>query len=165
MTKRQRIPELISEIQGELTLIGKVVNGLAAASSPPAREKETRQIYSESLGLKLHNFYTGLEQIFQKIADDLNRGVPSSRDWHRRLLRSMALEIAGIRSPVLGLKTVTRLEEFLAFRHVVRNLYGFELELGRLRRLAKAAPTAFRAVSGELVRFLEFLRAMPTSRD
>jgi hypothetical protein len=49
----------------------------------------------ENFALKLHNFYTGCERIFQLIATELNGGLPSGSDWHRRLLTRMQIEREG----------------------------------------------------------------------
>ena len=42
-------------------------------------------------GLKLHNFYTGCERIFQMVISKLNGAPPSGFDWHRRLLDRMGV--------------------------------------------------------------------------
>ena len=49
------------------------------------------------------------------------------------------------------------LEEFLRFRHLFRNLYGFELEWSRVQSLLKALPAAWNAIEADLDRFLVFL--------
>lgn len=49
------------------------------------------------------------------------------------------------------------LDEFLRFRHLFRNLYGFELEWSRVQSLLKALPTAWNAVEADIDRFLAFL--------
>lgn len=162
MKKKNRISELVSEIESELESLAIVVEGIRKVSPEQVEDPWLRTIFSESLGLKLHNFYTGIERIFQKIADDLNGGVPSSHDWHRRLLRTMGLEIEGVRPLVLRPETVRSLEEFLAFRHVVRNLYGFELAPDRMNLLAKKAPEVFERVAADFKVFLSFLRDLKT---
>jgi hypothetical protein len=40
----------------------------------------------DSFALKLHNFYTGCERIFQLVATELNSGLPSGGDGHRQRL-------------------------------------------------------------------------------
>jgi hypothetical protein len=125
---------------------------------PKSRRK--RRVYEESLALKLHNFYTGYERIFQKIADDINGGIPYSIDWHKRLLRSMSLEIEEIRPSVISKETVKVLEEYLAFRHVVRNIYGFEIDSERLHRLIEKLYGVHERFRKELNAFLNFLRKL-----
>jgi hypothetical protein len=78
--------------------------------------------FLNSLALNLHGFYNGLERIFETIARRLDPAFPSGDRWHHDLLEQMGQEIPGIRPAVLSAETVARLDEFLAFRHRVRNL-------------------------------------------
>jgi hypothetical protein len=48
--------------------------------------------------------------------------------WHRDLLEQMGQEISGVRPAVLSTESVERVDEFLAFRHRVRNLYTLILK-------------------------------------
>jgi hypothetical protein len=57
----------------------------------------------------------------------------------------MTLDIPGVRPPLLRRETAHVLDEFLRFRHLFRNLYGFELEWSRVQSLPKALPTAWNA--------------------
>jgi HepT-like protein len=75
------------------------------------------------------------------------------------LLSNMTLDLPAIRPPVLRVETAQALEEFLRFRHLFRNLYGFELEWPRLHRLLERLPEAWAAVDADLERFLAFLDA------
>lgn len=158
--KKERIPDLISEIKDELNLMGILVLDIKETSRGVPKSLRKKRIYEESLALKLHNFYTGCERIFQKIADDINGGVPSSVDWHKRLLKSMCLEIENIRPSVISKKTGKSLEEYFAFRHVVRNIYGFEIDSERLERLIGRLDRTFGSFKKELSSFLDFLRRL-----
>lgn len=83
----------------------------------------------------MHDFYTEIERIFEKVAPELNGGVPAGPAWHRDLLDSMSLDLPGVRPPVLSGATAAALAEYLRFRHLYRNLYGFELDWARLAPL------------------------------
>ncbi len=72
----------------------------------------------ENFALKLHNFYTGCERIFQLVATELNGGLPTGSDWHRRLLDRMNAEREG-RPAVISASMTVKLQEYLGFRHVV----------------------------------------------
>src|SRR4030042_5622486 len=101
MKKNDRIPELIAEIEDELRRIEDLSAGISETWDSMPKAIKKKRIHEESLALKLHNFYTGCERIFCKIADDINGGVPRSADWHKRLLKSMCLEIENIRPSVI----------------------------------------------------------------
>jgi hypothetical protein len=49
------------------------------------------------------------------------------------------------------------LDEFRAFRHIVRNVYAFQLDPVKLRRLVQEAPSAAAQLRMELVAFADFL--------
>ncbi|MCL5061731.1 MAG: hypothetical protein M1443_00785 [Nitrospirae bacterium] len=158
--KKEIIPDLISELKDELDLIGVLISDIAETSKEIPKSHKKKRVYEESLALKLHNFYTGCERIFQKIADDINGGVPVSMDWHKRLLKSMSLEIEKIRPPVISKDTAKALEEYLAFRHVVRNIYGFEIDSERLKRLIEKLFSTHKRFKKEVEGFIVFLRKM-----
>lgn len=158
--RKERIPDLISEIKAELKLLDNLVSEIEDVSREKAKSYKKEKIYKESLALKLHNFYTGCERIFHKIADDINGGVPSSRDWHKRLLKSMSLDIEGIRPPVISESTAEILENYLAFRHVVRNIYGFEIESEKLTILIKKIFSLHKKFKKEINKFIAFLKEM-----
>ena len=158
--RKQRIPDLISEIKDELSLIDLLVADIKEVNKEKPRSLKKRKVYEESLALKIHNFYTGCERIFQKIADDINGGIPMSLDWHKRLLRSMSLEIEDIRPPVISKTTAKSLGDYLAFRHVVRNIYGFEIDSERLQVLIEWIYGVHRKFRKEVERFIGFLRKM-----
>lgn len=74
----------------------------------------------------------------------------------------MTLDLPGVRPPVLREETAHTLDEFLRFRHLFRNLYGFELEWPRVRNLLERLPAAWSKVEADLDRFLAFLDAAAT---
>jgi len=69
----------------------------------------------------------------------LDPTFPSGERWHRDLLEQMAREVPGVRPAALSAESAERLDEFLAFRHRVRNLYGFNLEEKRLPQAWQSA--------------------------
>jgi len=90
----------------------------------------------------------------------MNGGAPSSFEWHKRLLKSMSLAIEGKRPPVISKATEKELEEFLAFRHVIRNIYGFEIDSERLQGLLEKVKRVFGNFKRDITKFLGFLRSM-----
>ncbi|HEX6972548.1 MAG TPA: hypothetical protein VF234_10040 [Limnochordia bacterium] len=128
---------LAAEIGGLLREMETIVQDGedGAAGIPPAQTPERATL--RALGSVLHDFYTVVEDIFESIAADLDGGVPTSSDWHKRLLRSMAEPVDGVRPAVISADTATRLEEYLGFRHLFRNVYGHRLDWARMERLVR----------------------------
>lgn len=158
--KKGRLPELIAEIKDEQERIERLSVDISQTWSMMPVNKIKKRIHEESVSLKLHNFYTGCERIFSKIADELNGGVPLSKDWHKRLLHNMTLEIEGFRPPLISAKTEALLIEYLGFRHVVRNIYGYEIKSERLEYLVNNFSKVYKLFMKDTVKFLKFLKAM-----
>ena len=119
---------LAAEIRQELSGLSQLADEIPATwSKGSALPEAERRPYVESTALKLHNFYTACERIFEKIAGEVNGALPQTSDWHLRLLRMMTVEVPKVRPRVLTPELAERLTELLRFRHVVRNIYGFEL--------------------------------------
>ncbi len=154
-----QVRELVTDIEIELERLGRLELAIAQVYDEIQRDSERAPIFYESLALKLHNFYTGCERIFQLIISELNGSLPSSFDWHKRLLNRMGTEREELPA-VLTPNTVVQLQEYLGFRHIVRNLYGFELDPNRLEKLVQHYPTVWHQVNSELREFINWLRQL-----
>ena len=121
------LQEIALDIATEVNRLNQLESQMRLVQAAMLTNPALADICAESLALKLHNFYTGCERIFQIIASELNGGLPSSYDWQRRLLNPMS-KPQDYRPAVLREDTVRKLNEYLSFWHVVRNIYGFELE-------------------------------------
>lgn len=111
-----------------------------------------------------HDFYNGVERIFLRIAAELG-GVPRGDQWHRQLLDDMALDLDDLRPAVISSGLRTRLQTFLRFRHLFRNIYGHELDPGRLGEIASTYEPAHRQFQEELVDFLAWIRTQESRTD
>jgi hypothetical protein len=66
----------------------------------------------------------------------------------------MALELAGVRAPVLRRETSARLLPYLRFRHFVRHAYAVEFDPEKLRALVVPLPDVQRLLSEDIEGFL-----------
>lgn len=69
----------------------------------------------------------------------------------------MALPHEG-RPALISPQTVQLLEKYLAFRHVVRNMYGYELEAGRIAQLVAEQGVVWQQFEAEARTFVDWLR-------
>ncbi len=76
-----------------------------------------------------------------------------------QLLERMSQDREG-RPAVLTRATAGRLREFLGFRHIVRNLYGFELEPERIAALVENYPAVWSNVRNEVATFVDWLSVL-----
>jgi len=152
MRNKEEIPVLVAEIKDELSKLDILSQKLSSQVNRTNKEE-----IAESAALRLHNFYTGCERIFKLIVSEVNGGVPHELDWHKRMLTQVSLEIEDIRPAVISLQTRKDLEELLRFRHVVRNIYGFELKPERIETLIALTTSLFPRFTKEIEDFMAFL--------
>ncbi len=116
--------------------------------------------YLDGIALNLHGFYAGMESCFEDIARTVDGGLPSGANWHQELLQQMAADMKGLRPPVIQNATRDCLEEYRAFRHLVRNIYTFNLKPDRLEALADSAFDCFASAESDMAGFIDFLREL-----
>ncbi|PSN20149.1 hypothetical protein C7271_03625 [filamentous cyanobacterium CCP5] len=153
--------ELAADIETELARLHRLEQEIAEVQGAIAANSKQAHLFYENLALKLHNFYTGCEKILRLVAVELNGGLPAGADWHKRLLERMGQAREG-RPAVLKPSTMKDLREFLGFRHIVRNLYGFELEAQRVAALVERYPLVWDAVRRDVEGFVGWLRSLAT---
>lgn len=156
----ERYAVTAGRIRQELIDIEKVVAQAERAMTRTQQHPEDLDLYLDSAALNLHDFYAGLERIFQQIATSVDRSLPSGQDWHRELLRQMTLDLPKVRPQVLSKETIKTIDEFLRFRHVVRNIYTFEFDAERIEKLVQNLRSAFNQTRTELLAFADFLNKL-----
>lgn len=119
-------------------------------------EKKASNINIRAGGSILHDFYTGIERIFESIAGTIDMEVPTGMNWHIELLNQMTLKIPDLRSQIIKKDTAKMLEEFLRFRHLFRKRYGFDLEWLQIKRLLKKMPLVYAALVRDIHDAFEF---------
>lgn len=116
--------------------------------------------YLDGVALNLHGFYAGVERIFEDIARNMEQVIPEGPNWHQDLLLQMSAEMPSIRPPVITQQTRYCLDEYRGFRHVVRNVYTFNLRPPRLLELTSGLRSCYDSVANDLRRFAEFLEQL-----
>jgi predicted nucleotidyltransferase len=118
-------------VEDELVALGRVTQEmedlLAQCAQPPTRTE------FRAMASMLHEFYNGVERIFERIALSLGEGIPQGSYWHADLLTQMATAREGVRPAVIAEPLRARLKEYLDFRHFFRHAYGYTLEWNQLR--------------------------------
>lgn len=148
---------LARRIQNELTDLEQVLSRAERAVAASHQRPEDQDLYIDSAALSLHDLYSGLERVFRQVAAVVENQVPSDQEWHRQLLRQMSVEQPGLRPPVISVDSVSALDEYLRFRHVLRNIYAFSFIPDQIERLVNQFKPVFVQVRSELITFAEFL--------
>ena len=116
-----------------------------------------------SIGSVVHDFYNSAENLFKVIARDIDDSLPTHMDWHRSLLTQMSMPLNTRRPRVLRDETVDALDEFRAFRHVFRNVYGFALDPDLLHLLLRRFRLAIDMLVRDIDEFMDAIeRIVPT---
>lgn len=119
----------------------------------------------DGVALNLHGFYAGLEQIFEDIARTLEGSVPPGANWHQALLLQMSSEVPSVRPAVVSSATRQCLDEYRSFRHIVRNVYTFNLRPARLQQLVIGLRPCLESITADLNAFAAFLDGLAHSSD
>lgn len=147
---------LIMDIKDELTSLERIVGQAKTLlqTLPP----EPAFIEISAAGKLAHDFYSGAERIFERIAMRLGPGVPTGSGWHILLLRSLEREAEGVRPAVITHELALRLVDYLGFRHVFRHSYGYELQWHRFRHLIEGLEETQTQLRKQLEPFMAWLQ-------
>jgi len=102
----------------------------------------------------LADCYNGVERTLKIILSELDGGLPKGDDWHRQLLANAKIATS-VRPSIISEQLCNDLIPYLGFRHVVRNAYGFELDIERVNKLADCIPSVITDFKNEISSFLE----------
>ena len=148
---------LISRIDDELTEIKRLVKKITNGWRMGKEQSDDETYYMDSVALNLHGFYSGIERIFELIAKEVDEHVPESGNWHQDLLIQMKTELKKVRPAIISRDTYQKLDEYRGFRHVVRNVYTFNLSHKRIEPLVEDIETVFLQLKEELMSFSAFI--------
>jgi hypothetical protein len=112
-------------------------------------------IETRAAGSILHDFYCAVEKIFKRITVYINNDLPDGEDWHIELLLQMASPIEKTHTAIISRELSEKLKEYLRFRHLFRNIYGFELNWERFKDLSLSLSAVLDELKDNLNRFID----------
>ena len=95
-----------------------------------------------------------MENIFKRVAVELDNEPVRGETWHRELLQRMKTATAR-RPALLSEELHDTLNEYLRFRHVFRNAYSFDLDWRKMSPLALCLEATFQKLEKALDVFLK----------
>lgn len=138
------------DIRVELESLERLVLELAGVT----QESSADRTRTRAAGSILHDYYCGLEKIFTRIARQTGENLPEGPRWHTDLLESMREEQTGKRPAVIEESLGNALKELLTFRHLFRNIYGFDLRWDRVAPLSESLPATHSKVTAAINAFI-----------
>jgi hypothetical protein len=110
----------------------------------------------DAIAALLHSFYTGVENLFKRIAVAMDGGPPNGEMSHTRLLDSMTRSTT-TRGAVISIELRIMLRKFFDFRHMFRHAYSFELQWSKMAPIVAECETTFQRLKQEMTCFAEGL--------
>ena len=118
-------------VEDELVALSRVVQKMEELLLQGTQPPTWVELYAMA-GMS-HEFYNGIERIFERVVISLGEGLPRGESWHVDLLTQIATEQVGGRSAIIDAPLYAQLQEYLKFRHFFRHAYGYTLDWNRLR--------------------------------
>ncbi len=163
MISRYRL--LAERLRTELLTLEQIVERAEGALTRASQQTQDQGYFLAAAALDLHGFYAGLERLFEAIASEVDESQPTGPHWRRNLLTQMSLSVDEIRPAVLSPAARAGLIEYLEFRHIVRNVYTFNLRPGRVAELARGLRPAFDLARRDLLAFAGFLKELSVADE
>ena len=110
-----------------------------------------------AIGSIIHDFYVAVENLFELIGIEIDGAIPKGDNWHLQLIKQMTLEIEGIRPFFISRESMLKLDKYRAFRHVFRNVYGFNLDADRLKELLLDLNNTIELLTKDIGQFVKWL--------
>jgi hypothetical protein len=115
------------------------------------------------LGSCLYDFYTLLEECLLVIARVIDKWVPSSLDWHERLLTHLQKPIPEKRHPLLSAATASLLLDYLYFYLNFHRRCSNPAH-AKVKIMSENLEQLYRKLERELTTFAEFLEMLQRAR-
>jgi len=147
--KRETIMKVEFEISQIDTLLDETMPLLKLAHN-----KTPDMVESAALGLFLHSFYNGIENMMKFIIKEKYGKLPSSGKWHKELLDLCFIKTDD-QKELFNEKLKDVLDDYLSFRHFIRNTYSFKIKWERMEHLILGIDKNWNDIKAEIINYLE----------
>jgi hypothetical protein len=149
--------KLREEVEDELSLLARSISDTAVQRSALLASPNPPDSWStRAAAAAVNECYMGMERILKRMAKSVDRSMPTGPSWHADLLAQLS-EPTPSRPALVSPDLAHGLKGALAFRHMARMHYGFELEWRRLRPHLEALPHVVETFSAAARAFLDEL--------
>ena len=144
--------DTIIKVEFEISQIDKLIS----ETMPLLRLAQIKMPYmieTAALGLLLQSFYNGIENIIKFIVKEKYSKLPSGDKWHKELLDLCFLKTNDQKELFSeNLKNV--LDDYLSFRHFIRNTYTFKIKWERMENLILNIDRNWNDIKTEIMNYL-----------
>ena len=92
--------DIKKEVEIELDNLDRLVKEMEDLTRRFTNEPDF--IQARAAGSIIHDFYCGVEKLFERVAVNIDGELPKGEDWHTELLSQMARPLVGIREAVIN---------------------------------------------------------------
>ena len=147
------------DVRNELREVAREAAHVAAALTRTAdsvlSDEQTAWERGHVLASGTERIYTGCERVMSRLVAEIDETkVIAAEGWHRALLLRVASPIPGLRDAIISARCCAALDRLRAFRHRVRNSYGFDLDGDIVVERAGEAVRAFAMFEAEVEAFM-----------
>jgi len=153
---REKLSFLVSYINEQRRILENIVEKVSHNLSNFNLEDEKTTVF---LSYELHNFYSGIEDLFKEVAKIFENYVEDVQKFHMELLKRMKLSIEGVRPNLISETSFKFLNELRKFRHIFRHAYDYELDAKRVKELSQLLLDNFPLIKSDLSQFEAFIKS------
>ncbi len=113
-----------------------------------------------AIAYRLHNIYSGCENIFRNITAAFENSIEADSGWHAKLVRRMTLDLSPLRPAVIDDEAAACLDEMRRFRHLFRSAYGIDFDPQRLELVLQQSRELRSIFAPQIERFLGFVMGL-----
>jgi hypothetical protein len=125
--------DTILKVEFEISQIDKLLNETMPLLQL-AHTKTPDMIETAALGLFLQSFYNGIENVLKFIIKEKYGKLPSTYKWHKELLDLCFIK-TNEQKEIFSEKLKIVLDDYLSFRHFIRNTYTYKIKWERMESL------------------------------
>ncbi len=147
---------LLSRFEGKISDLDALADRINRAWGFAQTSPSEQDMFLDSVALSLHGFYSGVESLFLQVAKILDEDIPTGEGWHTQLLMQMQ-DADRLRPALISEGDMAFLDELRRFRHLVRNVYAFNLLPDRVKPLVDLVTSDWPRLRAELKAFEAYL--------
>ena len=155
--------DVILKIDFEISQIDKLIDETKPLLQL-AHNKTPDMVETAALGLFLHSFYNGVENIIKFIIKEKYGKLPSSYKWHKELL-DLCFIRTNDQNELFSESLKIILDDYLSFRHFIRNTYSYRIKWERMEDLVLNIDKNWNNIKTEILVYLEQHRNSQTIED
>lgn len=146
------VEKCIEEIKNEIDLIDELFKSHKGLLKR-LKKMAPNRIELSAAATVLHSFYNGIENIFIRIANRIDKEQPFSEYWHQELLEQLKRKTSK-RNAVISEELHEKLNLYLGFRHFFRHSYAFHFKWEKMSELIFELDAVYDQFKSEINQFI-----------